>query len=59
MDGKVSKTMYHCNKKAPKVLYRGTPEVSNHLVRTERRAHIEIVLSTTGENLPQKAGISL
>ncbi len=33
MDGKVPKTMYHCNKKAPKVLNSGTPEVSNQLVR--------------------------
>lgn len=59
MDGKVSKTMYHCNKKAPKVLYSGTPEVSNHLVRTERCAHVEMAPSTTGEILPQKPGFFL
>ena len=59
MDGKVSKTIYLRNKKVPKVLNSGTPEVFNHLVRTERRAHVGIVPSTTGENLSQKAGISL
>ena len=59
MDGKVPKTMRLRNKNAPKVLNSGTPEVSNHLVRTERRAHVGIVPSTTGENLSQKAGISL
>ena len=45
MDGKVPKTIYLCNKKVPKVLNSGTPEVSNHLVRTERRAHAEIIPS--------------
>mgnify|MGYP001046020242 CR=1 FL=1 len=59
MDRKVSKTRTLCNKNAPKELDSGTPEVSNHLVRTERRAHVGIVPSTTGENLSQKAGISL
>ena len=59
MDGKVSKAMPLCNKNALKVLNSGAPKAGNQLVRTERRAHIEIVLSTTGENLPQKAGISL
>ena len=34
MDGKVPKTMRLRNKNAPKVLNSGTPEVSNHLVRT-------------------------
>ena len=28
MDGKVPKTIYLCNKKVPKVLNSGTPEVS-------------------------------
>ena len=51
MDGKVPKTMRLRNKNAPKVLNSGTPEVSNHLVRTERRAHVEIILSKTGKNL--------
>ena len=59
MDGKVPKTIYLCNKKVPKVLNSGTPEVSNHLVRTERRAHAEKISSTIGEILLQKGGISL
>lgn len=53
MDEKVPKTMRLRNKNAPKVLNSGTPEVSNHLVRTERRAHVEIILSKTGKNLLQ------
>lgn len=44
MDGKVP-TMCLRNKNAPKVLNGGTPEVSNQLVRTERRAHVEIAPS--------------
>ena len=51
MDGKVSETMHHHNKKTPKVLNSGTPEVSNHLVRTERRAHAEIIPSIMGRIL--------
>ena len=57
MDRKVPKTMYLRNKNAPKVLNSGTPEVSNHLVRTERRAHIEIVPSSMGRILLQTPGI--
>ncbi len=51
MDGKVPKTMRLRNKNAPKVLNSGTPEVSNHLVRTERRAHAEIIPSIMGRIL--------
>ena len=57
MDGKVPKTMRLRNKNAPKVLNSGTPEVSNHLVRTERRVHIEIVPSSMGRILLQTPGI--
>ena len=56
MDRKVPKTMYLCNKKVPKVLNSGTPEVSNHLVRTERRAHAEIAPSSIGRILLQTPG---
>ena len=56
MDGKVPKTIYLCNKKVPKVLNSGTPEVSNHLVRTERRAHAEIAPSSIGRILLQTPG---
>ena len=59
MDGKVPKTMRLRNKNAPKVLNSGTPEVSNHLVGTERRAHAEMIPSTIGEILLQKGGLSL
>ena len=59
MDGKVPKTMRLRNKNVPKVLNSGTPEVSNHLVRTERRAHAEMIPSTIGEILLQKGGLSL
>ena len=51
MDRKVPETMHFRNKKAPKVLNSGTPEVSNHLVRTERRAHAEIIPSIMGRIL--------
>ena len=51
MDEKVPKTMRLRNKNAPKVLNSGTPEVSNHLVRTERRAHAEIIPSIMGRIL--------
>ncbi len=57
MDGKAPKTMYLRNKKAPKVLNSGTPEVSNHLVRTERRAHAEIAPSSIGRILLQMSGM--
>ena len=50
-------TMHFRNKNAPKVLNSGTPEVSNHLVRTERRVHIEIVPSSMGRILLQTPGI--
>mgnify|MGYP000317642847 CR=1 FL=1 len=40
MDGKVPETMYLRNKKAPKVLNSGTPEVSNHLVRMRSAVQI-------------------
>ena len=53
MDRKVPKTMALRNKNAPKVPESGTPEVGNQLVRTERRAHVEIILSKTGKNLLQ------
>ena len=46
MDGKVSKTMYHCNKKAPKVLNSGTSEVSNHLVRMRSPVQIWVAAPT-------------
>jgi hypothetical protein len=59
MDGKASKTMAFRNKNAPKALNSSTPEVFNHLVRTERRAHAEMISSTIGEILLQKGGISL
>ncbi len=59
MDGKVPETMQFRNKNAPKALNSGTPEVSNHLVRTERRAHAEMIPTTIGEILLQKGGISL
>ena len=59
MDRKVPKTMYLRNKNAPKVLNSTTPEVGNQLVRTERRAHAEMIPSTIGEILLQKGGISL
>lgn len=66
MDGKVPETMHLRNKKAPKVLNSGTPEVSNQLVRTERCAHAEIVLSSmsrillqTSEILPKFSTISV
>ena len=45
MDRKVPKTMYLRNKKTQKVPNSGTSEVSNQLVRTERRAHAEIIPS--------------
>ena len=57
MDEKVPKTMRLRNKNAPKVLNSGTPEVSNHLVRTERRAHTEIVPASMGWILLQTLGI--
>ena len=56
MDGKVPETMHLRNKKAPKVLNSGTPEVSNHLVKTERRAHAEIIPSSMGRILLQTPG---
>ena len=59
MDGKVPETMHFCNKNVPKALNSSTPEVFNHLVRTERRAHAEMISSTIGEILLQKGGISL
>ena len=59
MDGKVSKTMPLRNKNALKVLNSSTSKAGNQLVRTEGQTHVEILLSTMGENLPQKAGISL
>ena len=59
MDGKVPKTMRLRNKNAPKVPNSGTPEVSNHLVRTERRAHAEMIPSTIGEILLQKGGLGM
>ena len=59
MDRKVPKTMALRNKNAPKVPESGTPEVGNQLVRTERRAHAEMISSTIGEILLQKGGISL
>ena len=51
MDRKVPKTMYLRNKNAPKVPNSGTPRASNHLVRTERRAHAEIIPSIMGRIL--------
>ena len=57
MDRKVSKTRTLCNKNAPKELDSGTPKASNHLVRTERRVHIEIVPSSMGRILLQTPGI--
>ena len=57
MDGKVPETMHFCNKNVPKALNSSTPEVFNHLVRTERRAHIEIVPSSMGRILLQTPGI--
>ena len=57
MDRKVPKTMYLRNKNAPKVLNSTTPEVSNHLVRTERRAHAEIAPSSIGRILLQMSGM--
>lgn len=59
MDRKVPKTMALRNKNAPKVLNSGASRASNHLVRTERRAHAEMIPSTIGEILLQKGGISL
>lgn len=59
MDGKVPKTIYLCNKKVSKVLNSGTPEVSNHLVRMERRTHARIVLSIIRWIRLQKVVISL
>ena len=47
------------NKNAPKALESDTSKVSNHLVRTERWAHAEMIPSTIGEILLQKGGISL
>ena len=58
MDGKVSKTMPLRNKNAPKVLNSSTPEAGNQLVRTERRAHVEIVSSINGGESSVRAGIS-
>ena len=55
MDGKVPETMPLRNKKAPKMLNSGAPEASNHLVRTERRAHVEIVPSSIGPDSPPNA----
>ena len=57
MDGKMPETMHFRNKNAPKVLNSGTPEVSNHLVRTERRAHAEIAPSSIGRILLQMSGM--
>ena len=56
MDAKVPKNMHIHNKNAPKVLNSSTPEVSNHLVRTERRAHAEIIPSSMGRILLQTPG---
>ena len=51
MDRKVPKTMALRNKNAPKVLNSGASRASNHLVRTERRAHAEIIPSIMGRIL--------
>jgi hypothetical protein len=56
MDGKVPETMHFCNKNVPKALNSSTPEVFNHLVRTERRAHAEIIPSSMGRILLQTPG---
>ena len=53
---KVPKTMYLRNKNAPKVPNSGTPRASNHLVRTERRAHAKIAPSSIGRILLQTPG---
>ena len=59
MDGKVPETMDLRNKNVTKAPENGTPEIINHLVRTERRAHAEMIPSTIGEILLQKGGLSL
>lgn len=57
MDGKAPKTMALRNKNAPKAPESGTPEVGNQLVRTERRAHVEIAPSSIGRILLQMSGM--
>ena len=44
------------NRKGPKVLNSSTSKASNHLVRTERRAHAEIIPSSMGRILLQTPG---
>ena len=57
MDEKVPKTTTLRNKKALKVLNSSTPKVGNQLVRTERRAHVEIAPSSMGRILLKMLGI--
>ena len=46
MDGKVPKAMLLRNKKAPKVLNSGTPEVGNQLVRMRSPVQIWVAAPT-------------